>query len=379
MLISCEVGLVSKPWNIFVNRRGGIRIIDVFEQIYESFSIVLNDDEKKKLNPHRMKYYDRALRRRCAITPGLALLEERKGMRRVDLLEGHTIFMGLELSAGRDYWLLRLGNSPTLVPTTRDLSYSSDESNDGLSTIPAADIDTPVSDVADAGILFNVAGPNVIVSSGADTNITDTNVTVPSVADTNTTALGIADTKKVIPDITDTDVVVSNVVDTNTTASERNADTRAIHSAAVESREGTDDKDQLVSISIYQWLTLTGAQIETRSEISTLTQSSGILQHPGRSNSQTHEISPSPSPTFDIPSDGIRPSPKPLPDWSGALDHSIGALTFDVGIPDRNLQPGNSMLDVVTPSLEHRLTNSSHYPGRRGIYTNWSPKTSYTR
>ena len=113
MLIRCEVGLVSEPWNIYVNRRGGIRIIDVFEKIYESFSIVLNDDEKRKLNPHKMKYYDRAFRRRCAITPGLTLLEERKGMRRVDLLEGHTVFMGLELSASRDCWLLRLGNSPT--------------------------------------------------------------------------------------------------------------------------------------------------------------------------------------------------------------------------------------------------------------------------
>lgn len=116
MLIRCEVGLVSEPWNIYVNRRGGIRIIDVFEKIYDSFSIVLNDDEKKKLNPLRMKYYDRAFRRRCAITPGLTLLEERKGMRRVDLLEGQTVFMGLELSASRDCWLLRLGSSPMAIP-----------------------------------------------------------------------------------------------------------------------------------------------------------------------------------------------------------------------------------------------------------------------
>ena len=114
MLIRCEVGLVSEPWNIYVNRRGGIRILDVFEKIYESFSIVLNDDEKKKLNPRKMKFYDLAFRRRCADSPGLTLHEERKGMRRVDLLEGHTIFTGLELSASRDCWLLRLGSSPTL-------------------------------------------------------------------------------------------------------------------------------------------------------------------------------------------------------------------------------------------------------------------------
>ena len=113
MLIRCGVGLLSEPWNIHANRRGGIRIIDVFEKIHESFSIILNDDEKKKLDPRKMKYYDRAFHQRCVITPGLTLLEERKGMRRVDLLESQTIFMGLELSASRDCWILRLGSSPT--------------------------------------------------------------------------------------------------------------------------------------------------------------------------------------------------------------------------------------------------------------------------
>ena len=112
MLIRCEVGLVSEPWNIYVARRGGIRIIDIFERIHEIFSIVLGDDEKEKLSPHKMKYYNRAFRRRCAITPGLTLLEERKGMKRVDLLEGHSIFMGLDLSSSRDCWMLQLGNTP---------------------------------------------------------------------------------------------------------------------------------------------------------------------------------------------------------------------------------------------------------------------------
>ena len=112
MLIRCEVGLLSEPWNIYVNRRGGIRIIDVFEKIHESFSIVLNDDEKKELDPRRMKYYDLAFRRRCEITFGSTLLEERKGTKRVDLLESQTIFMGLELSARRNCWILRLGSTP---------------------------------------------------------------------------------------------------------------------------------------------------------------------------------------------------------------------------------------------------------------------------
>jgi hypothetical protein len=113
MLIRCEVIPVSKPWSIYVTRRGGIRIIDVFEKIHESFSIVLGGDEKKKLSPHKMKYYNRAFRQRCAITPGPTALEEEKGMKRVDLLEGHSIFMGLDLSSSRDCWMLRLGTSPT--------------------------------------------------------------------------------------------------------------------------------------------------------------------------------------------------------------------------------------------------------------------------
>lgn len=115
MLILCELGFVSEPWVISVNRKGGIRIIDVFDKIHESFSIALNKDEKKKLNPYKMKYYDQAFRRRCAVIPGLTLLEESTGMRRVDLLEGQTVFTGLELSAGRGCWLLRFGSSPTLL------------------------------------------------------------------------------------------------------------------------------------------------------------------------------------------------------------------------------------------------------------------------
>ena len=113
MLICSEDDQVFEPWDIYVNRRGGVRIIDVFEKIYERFSVVLNDDEKKKLDPHKMEYCLRAFRQRCALTPGSAALEEEKGMKRVDLLEGHTIFRGLGISASRGCWLLRLGTSPT--------------------------------------------------------------------------------------------------------------------------------------------------------------------------------------------------------------------------------------------------------------------------
>lgn len=109
MLIRCENGPRMEPWNIYVHRRGGIRCIDVFQAIHSSFSTPLEDDEKRKMSRTRLSGCDKAFRRRCDSAAGLALFEERQGMKRVDLLEGRTIFLGLALSPARDCWLLQLG------------------------------------------------------------------------------------------------------------------------------------------------------------------------------------------------------------------------------------------------------------------------------
>jgi len=109
MLIRCEHGAKMEPWNIYVHRKGGIRCIDVFQAIHTSFSTPLEDDERKKIPRTRLSSCDKAFKRRCESSANLTLWEERQGMRRVDLLEGRTIFLGLALAPSRDCWLLQLG------------------------------------------------------------------------------------------------------------------------------------------------------------------------------------------------------------------------------------------------------------------------------
>jgi len=109
MLIRCENGAKMEAWNIYVYRKGGIRCIDVFQAIHESFSSILDQDEKKKISKTKMSSCEKAFKRRCQLSSNLTLWEERQGMKRVDLLEGRTIFLGLALSPARDCWLLQLG------------------------------------------------------------------------------------------------------------------------------------------------------------------------------------------------------------------------------------------------------------------------------
>ena len=87
---------------------------------------------------------------------------------------------------------------------------------------------------------------------------------------------------------------------------------------------------------------------------------------------EDNEISSSPSPVVNDPADtphSSRSPPRgPLPDWSGALDNSLGALTLNVPVPDQHLQPGTP--DDYFPFFRSRLTNPCHGTGRQSIRTN---------
>ncbi|KAF9816362.1 hypothetical protein IEO21_04115 [Rhodonia placenta] len=90
-------------WDIEVSpsRPGGVRCFDVFQAIYETFH-------------WRLARCEAAFRARCKATPGLHDVELSHGMRRVDILEGRTIFMGLRRPIPSDdkpdrYWVLELG------------------------------------------------------------------------------------------------------------------------------------------------------------------------------------------------------------------------------------------------------------------------------
>ncbi|KZT65841.1 hypothetical protein DAEQUDRAFT_497326 [Daedalea quercina L-15889] len=104
-------------WDIVVNPAGpgGIRCIDVYRAIYETFQKELSETERDHYIPSgRRRQCEAAWRKRCKEAPGLPEVNLKKGMCRIDLLEGRTIFMGLRRPVPTDdkpdrVWVLELG------------------------------------------------------------------------------------------------------------------------------------------------------------------------------------------------------------------------------------------------------------------------------
>lgn len=106
MTITCKV---LEGWPIVIERTEGIRCIDVFRAIYDTFSQPLTMEEVRRFCAERdsrgnIKYI-RAFKVRCADSPGLTEFNEKKGLLRVDLLNGHRRFKGIK-QCGADWELM---------------------------------------------------------------------------------------------------------------------------------------------------------------------------------------------------------------------------------------------------------------------------------
>lgn len=110
MTIECEKlpkGLVR------IRRHRPITCRDVFEEIYKAYNSVLSDIECRREVPSprspQFLRINAAFKSRCALSPGLIEYEECQGFRRVDLLEGKTVFLGLTQPKPSANWVLQLG------------------------------------------------------------------------------------------------------------------------------------------------------------------------------------------------------------------------------------------------------------------------------
>ena len=74
------------------------------------------------------------------------------------------------------------------------------------------------------------------------------------------------------------------------------------------------------------------------------------------------------SPSTSIPRSSRGPS-RELPDWSGALDNSLGALTLNVRTPGQNSRPETSTLDDCFPFSRRLASKPCYDTGRPGIRT----------
>lgn len=117
-LVKMSINFERGPfeWDIDVKRDGGIRVRDVFEAIYAAFNVPLTPYEKNLIPHHCRAAYEEAFKLRCKLAPGLPIVEQRKGWKRVDALLHETLFRGLTQPKSGGDWVLNLSGS---APVTR--------------------------------------------------------------------------------------------------------------------------------------------------------------------------------------------------------------------------------------------------------------------
>ena len=103
MVIHC---MELPDWPVYVARQSGIRCVDVFEAIRDTYNVVLTATERSM---HQSRVRD--IERRLPPTPEGA----KKGVRRRDLLDGKTLFVGLDWRTSdsrypNGCWCLQVGN-----------------------------------------------------------------------------------------------------------------------------------------------------------------------------------------------------------------------------------------------------------------------------
>jgi len=106
MIIQCEH---LPAWFISIKRRNGICCRDVFEAIFKTYNEVLTEVERRAIPEEQLSRVKAAFKTRCAESPSLYEYEERMGFRRVDLLKGKNIFLGLIRPRSDSNWILKVG------------------------------------------------------------------------------------------------------------------------------------------------------------------------------------------------------------------------------------------------------------------------------
>ena len=105
MQINCSL----LPWPIIMEQdgfNGSPRVEDVFNSIYVSLWKLASSVDLQRETMERQRRIQKEYVRRCR---QLSLDEESDGLKRIDFLEGQTIFLGLFPGNWDDEWILHLG------------------------------------------------------------------------------------------------------------------------------------------------------------------------------------------------------------------------------------------------------------------------------
>ena len=105
MDITCPI--LRTSFIIKVERPQGIRCVDVFQGIFNAYDARLTAEEQRRFASEIDERCWRAFRQRCQDAPHLPEVNQRQGMRRVDLLRGVRIYDGLTRDARSQTWVLK--------------------------------------------------------------------------------------------------------------------------------------------------------------------------------------------------------------------------------------------------------------------------------
>ena len=113
---------MEEDWgNVVVKNRKSVTVGDIFNAVYEYLQIPLSVSEAEGIlsfpgGDEKMRRVEYACWRRCQVTPALPGFERTQGIKRVDLLEGSSVYWGMWPDYRPDRtWVLVLGFLPAHI------------------------------------------------------------------------------------------------------------------------------------------------------------------------------------------------------------------------------------------------------------------------
>jgi len=119
MAVACDDLPKWADWFVYVHTPKddasvvSVRCIDVFKAIHDTYNKRLTEGEIARLSAKEKAQCEKWFAKRCEKSAGLEEYNRKKGMKRVDFLQGKTFFDGLRFDEQRSIWVMHLAWSVT--------------------------------------------------------------------------------------------------------------------------------------------------------------------------------------------------------------------------------------------------------------------------
>jgi len=119
MAVACDDLPKWADWYVYVNTPKddpsvqSVRCIDVFKAIHDTYNKRMTEGEIARLSAKDKAQCEKWFTKRCGKSAGLEEYNRKKGVKRIDLLQGKTFFDGLRFDEDRSLWVMHLAWSVT--------------------------------------------------------------------------------------------------------------------------------------------------------------------------------------------------------------------------------------------------------------------------